>query len=570
MSTNHLAREAERSAAWRVALAGCLAAFTSTACIGSIGDSSEGSDGPNGNNPSGGGPIPGVETEGLEPEPAHLRRLLSRQYANSIADLLGDAAALVAEPPSDTALNGFDSIAAAQLALGDDAVQKYETSAMAVAAAAMGDQANIDGYLGCSPTGAADVDCHRSFVKTFGRLAFRRTLLSEEVEAYTTVAQAAATEYDDFYAGVEWAIAGLIQSPNFLYQVEVGDAIDGIDHARRLSSLEVATRLSFFLLDTTPSADLLDAAEAGDLDDKAGIAEVARGLMDGNDAARAALNSFYSEVFGLRDLGAMVKDTAVYSQFTPALAEAMKQETLALIEDLVWERDTDFRELLSADYTFVNAELAQFYGMSPPEGDGFVKVDLPAEQGRAGLLGQASFLSLFSHISLTSPTLRGKFVRERLLCQSIPAPPNDVDFELPSDEEAKTMKQKLQMHQENPSCAGCHVLMDGIGLSMEHFDGVGAFREMDNGETLDVTGEIEAGKFEGVAELGSLLAQQDQVAACFVRNFYRQATAHVETKGEAPAIEELVGNFDAGEYRVQDLLVALVASDAFRFVGVEQ
>jgi hypothetical protein len=569
VSTNHLARDAERSAAWRVALAGCLAAFTSTACIGSIGDNSEGSDGPNGN-PSGGGPIPGVETEGLEPVPAHLRRLLARQYANSIADLLGEDAALVAEPPHDTALNGFDSIAAAQLALGDDAVQKYESSAMAVAAAAMGDQANIDSYLGCSPTGATDVDCHRSFVKTFGRLAFRRTLLDEEVEAYTGVAQAAATEYGDFYAGVEWAIAGLIQSPNFLYQVEIGEPIEGIDHARRLSGLEVAARLSFFLLDTTPSADLLDAAEAGDLEDKAGIALVARGLLDGNEAARMALSSFYSEVFGLRDLDSEVKDPELFPQFTPSLVAAMKQETLALVDDLVWERNSDFRELLSADYTFVNAELAQLYGLEPPAGEGFVKVDLPAAQGRAGLLGQASFLALFSHISLTSPTLRGKFVRERILCESIPAPPDDVEFELPSDAEAKTMREKLEMHQTNPSCAGCHVLMDGIGLAMEHYDAVGVFRETDKGEALDVTGEIEAGEFEGVAELGSLLAKQDQVAACFVRNLYRQATAHVETKGEAPAIEELVGDFDAGEYRVQDLLVALVASDAFRFVGVEQ
>lgn len=568
MNLNHLARDGRRSGSWRIALAACLAAFAGTACIGNIGDT-DGNGGPN-TNPSGGGPIPGVETEGLEPEPAHLRRLLTRQYLNSVTDLLGEAAALAAELPYDTALNGFDSIAAAQLALGDDAVQKYESSAMAVAAAAMGDEAKIEGYLGCSPTGADDIDCHRSFVKNFGRLAFRRTLIDEEVEAYTKVAQLASTEYGDFYAGVEWAIAGLIQSPNFLYQVEVGEAIDGADHARRLSSLEVATRLSFFLLDTTPSAELLDAAESGKLDDKEGIAEVARELIDGSDRARAAVNNFYSEVFGLRELDSEVKDSELYPGFTPALVAAMKQETLALIDDLVWERNSDFREVLSADYTFVNAELAAFYGMEAPEGEGFVKVDLPAEQGRAGLLGQASVLSLFSHISLTSPTLRGKFVRERILCESIPAPPNDVDFELPSDEEAKTMREKLAMHQENPSCAGCHVLMDGIGLSMEHFDAVGAYREKDNGEDLDVSGEIEAGKFEGVAELGSLLAKQERVASCFVRNFYRQATAHVEQKGEAPAIEELVGKFDEGGYRVQDLLVALVASDAFRFVGVEQ
>ena len=176
--------------------------------------------------------------------------------------------------------------------------------------------------------------------------------------------------------------------------------------------------------------------------------------LSGNEAARMALSSFYSEVFGLRDLDAEVKDAELYPQFTPSLVAAMKQETLALVDDLVWERNSDFRELLSADYTFVNAELAQLYGLEPPAGEGFVKVDLPAAEGRAGLLGQASFLALFSHISLTSPTLRGKFVRERILCESIPAPPNDVEFELPSDAEAKTMREKLELHRRTRAAPG--------------------------------------------------------------------------------------------------------------------
>jgi hypothetical protein len=532
------------------------------ACIGNIGDRTDGKAGDDGD-------VPGIETKGLEPAPPKLRRLLGRQYINSVRDLLGDGAASAAEPPGDTAINGFDSIGAAQLALGDDAVQKYETSARGVAAAAMGDGAKLATLLGCEPSGPTDAACHESFVSRFGRLAWRRPLAAEETAPYVALAQAAATEYGDFYAGVEWAIAGLLQSPNFLYQVEVGELIEG-SIARKLDGYEVATRMSFFLLDTTPPEALLDAAEAGQLDDDDGVREMARELI-AQPAARAALASFYSEVFALRDLDTLTKDSTEFPQYTSTLALAMREETLHLIDDIVWERDTSFSELFSADYTFVNAELAALYGIDAPAGSEFTRVDLPVEQQRAGFLGHASFLSLFAHVATTSPTLRGKFVRERVLCQSIPAPPNDVEFDLPSDEEAKTMREKMAAHQENPSCAGCHVLMDGIGLSFENFDPIGVHRTTENDVDIDATGEIPGmGSFDGVKELSELLATQPEVAACVVRNLYRHATGHVETDGEKPALDLLVQAFAASDNRMQELLVELVASEGFRLVGVEQ
>ena len=538
-----------------------LAAAALAACIGDIGDRP-------GESSGGDGDIPGIETEGLVPASPRLRRLLTRQYVNSIRDLLGDDAALAADPPGDTALNGFDSIGAAQLALGDAAVQKYETSARGVAAAAMGDSAKLDELLGCTPTGPSDASCHGSFVENFGRLAWRRPLEAEEVSSYVSLAQAAASEYSDFYAGVEWAMAGLLQSPNFLYQVEVGVPIEG-STARKLDGYEVATRMSYFLVDSTPNEALLDAAASGQLDDAAGVLEAARDLLD-LPVAREALASFYSEVFALRDLPTLTKDSALFPQFTPSLAQAMREESLHLLEDIVWEREADFRELLSADYTFVNDELAALYDLDPPGGAELVRVDVPADQKRAGFLSHASFLSLFAHVATTSPTLRGKFVRERLLCQSIPAPPNNVVVDLPSDTEAKTMKEKLAAHQEEPSCAGCHVLMDGIGLSFENFDPIGAYRTTENGVTIDATGSISGmGEFDGVKELGELLSAQPDVMACFVKNLYRHATGHVETEGEQPALDLMVAAFDASDHRLKEVLVEIVASEAFRFVGGE-
>ena len=535
------------------------------ACTGTIGDPPEGG----GSDPAQQGPGSGTDPA-FAPPAASLRRLLARQYRNAVRDLLGDAAALAAAPPPDSSINGFDAIGAAQLSVKDASVKQYEASGRAVAAGALGDAARIDALLGCEPAGPDDAACQAQFIAHLGRLAWRRPLEQAEIDAYVGVAQLASNELGDFYAGVEYATATLLQSPNFLYQVEIGTPDPKNPALLRLTGSEVATRMSFFLLDTTPSAELLDAADAGELETPEGVRAAATKLLEKGEA-RAALGNFYAEVFKLRELDGLVKDAGVYPQYGPALAQAMREETLRLIEDVVWERDADFTEILDAPYAFVNAELGALYGVDAPDDGSFAKVALPAEQGRAGLFGQAGFLSVFAHATNTSPTRRGRFVRETILCQSIPAPPNNVVTELPPDTEAKTMREKLMQHQTDPSCAGCHVLMDDIGLGLENFDGVGAYRTLDNGEPIDPNSKIDGmGQFAGPAELGALLRQQPEVPACIVRNVFRGATGHVETDGEEMELEGLIQDFESSGYRVQSLLVELVASDAFRIVGVAQ
>jgi hypothetical protein len=246
----------------------------------------------------------------------------------------------------------------------------------------------------------------------------------------------------------------------------------------------------------------------------------------------------------------------------------MKEETLALINDVVWDRDADYRDVLDADYTFMNAELAAFYGADIPEGaEGFVKVPVPPDQKRGGFFGHAGFLALFSHTKTTSPTLRGKFVRERMLCQSIPAPPNNVVTEFPPEAEAKTAREKLAAHQKIASCAGCHIKMDNIGFGLENFDAIGAFRETENGAEIDAKSDLDGAPFDGAKELGTALREAPEVPLCIARNIFRHATGHVETPGEEQAVAELGDAFERSGYKLQDLLVELVASDAFRYVG---
>ncbi len=509
----------------------------------------------------------------FDPAPVRLRLLLARHYHNTIRDLLGEPAAAVADPPTDTAINGFEAIAAAQVALTDSAVDRYEKSARAVAAEAMKDTVRIAGLLGCQPTGPDDAACHRSFVANFGRLIWRRPLTSEELDRYTAVAQDGALQLNDFNAGVEAAIFTFLQSPYFLYQVEVGEPDPNDPEERGLTSIEMATRLSFFLLDTTPTAELLTIAENGGLGSADQVRAVAEVMVEA-PGARLALGNFYAEVLRLRSLESLAKDPTIYPQFSPALGAAMRQETLALIDDIAFTVDGDFRDILDAPYTFVNGPLAALYGLiaDPNQlGENWQRFDLPAETKRGGILGQGAFLAAYAHVSSTSPTLRGKFVRELLMCQGMPAPPPDVVTELPTGEAYKTMRERLAQHMTDPACSGCHTLMDPIGLGLENYDGVGVFRTIENGVVLDTSETIaELGEFDGARQLGALLRGSDQVTRCFVRNLFRHATGHLELWSESPALADIDAAFADTGFRMKDLLVELTASQAFLRVGTPE
>jgi hypothetical protein len=494
-----------------------------------------------------------------------LRRLLAKQYTNSIHALLGPGAAARATPPPDIASQGFESIGAAELSLADGALAQYELSAGAIATQVVSDVSQLPALLGCTPTGPTDRACFETFVRSFGRRAFRRPLTEDEVTRYVELAAVTAGRYDNAFAGVSYAISAFLQSPHFLYQVEVGVA-DGPSR-RRLTGFEIASRMSFFLLDTTPDDALLDAAETG-LVTRESIREQALALVE-REEARGALDNFYEERFKLRDLTSMTKDPALYPLYNVALAEAMRTESLMLLRDVVWDRDADVRELLDADYAFVNRELAMVYGTQPvASATAFEKRTLT--NGRHGLLGQAAFLARQAHPNSTSPTRRGRFVSERLLCIDIPPPPPEIVTELPPPlpDMPMTMRQRLAQHANFEQCASCHKRMDGIGLALENFDGIGTFRTLDEGLPIDASGEIfEVGTFQGLAGLTALAREMPELPHCLVRSLYRHGTGHVEVEGDERSLEEVDAAFETSQYRLKTVLVEIVASDAFRFVA---
>ncbi len=504
----------------------------------------------------------GAVPDGYDPSPVALRRLVGSQYEASVRLLLGDAAAEAANPPADPALNGFTAVGAAQLALGSAEVDRYEASARDIAAAAISDGAHL-GYLDCLPSAPTDDACMREFVQRFGRLAFRRSLEADELDRYTAVGLTTAGDFDDFYAGVESTLAALLQSPLFLYQVETGET--SADGQRRLRGTELATRVSFFLTGTTPDAALLDAAEAGGLDDSDGLRESAFALLE-RDEARGALGTFSDELFKLHELDGLPKDAVAFPTYDSELAEAMHEETRLFIEHVAFEGG-DFSEIFDADYTFVNDVLAAHYGIPGEFGEAFVQVTLPPEQKRGGILGHASVLSVLAHVSSSSPTHRGKFVRETLLCTTIPAPPPGVSTDLPVGDGTETLRERLEIHMTDNSCAGCHVLMDPIGFALESYDGVGAYRTLDNNKPIDDSSAIDGVPVAGAAQVGAALRANESAHACLIRNLYRHGTGHIENDSERDALETVTTAYIDSGYDLHTALVEIVGSPAFRVVG---
>lgn len=507
------------------------------------------------------------------PAPAGLRRLTVPQYMNAVRDLFGDAvmASLDPEVVAVLPLSGFASIGASLLSLSRPAVEHFETVALDLGKKALANQAERAAFVGCAPAGVTDDNCTRSFLKKFGRRAWRRTLTDDEVAPYVAAVNTIQKGTNDFHRGLEYGIAGILQSPNFLYRVELGSA-DPMKPSRVIfSDFELATRLSFFLWNTTPDDQLLDAAEMQQLTKGTGFATHSKRLLE-SPRTVAAMQEFFSEYYRLSELDRLPADVALYPLKTATIGASMREETIRFLTDIALTRNADYRDIFDSRSTFVNADLAKIYGLPAPASP-FAAVTLPEAGLRRGYLGQGSFLALNAHTNVTSATLRGKFIMEMLLCQDIPPPPDNIP-PLPEDNTAtgpRTMRQKLEVHRANEPCKTCHAAMDPMGLAFENFDAIGAFRTMDAGQTIDASGEIEvAGKkvpFAGPRELAAALRGSPDVAACVAKNLYRYALGHVDTPGEAPAIDVLSKGFTDGGFKFRGLMDGVVKSSGFVYAA---
>jgi hypothetical protein len=509
----------------------------------------------------------------FSPAPSTLRRLTVTQYKNSVHDLLGASATVPPDLEPDTALDGFASIGAARVPLSATATEQFETVALALAHQALSNTATRGALVGCTPAGTTDDACARAFVTRFGRRAWRRDLAPDEITRYATIATSASSMLKDFWGGLEYGLAGLLESPHFLYREELG-APDPADATRRLfTGYELASRLSYLIVNSTPDDALLDAAKAGTLSTVAGLGAAAQRLL-GSPVAHDAMGNFFTELYQLDDLDSLPQSSQFFPQVSATLGASMRGETLQVLDDLVFGGDQDYRGFFDTTTTFVNAELAKVYGLTGVTGTAYTKVTLPATGARAGFLGQGSFLARSSHADSGSPTRRGKFIREVLLCTAVPSAPPDVNTTFPVDAPGaakRTTRQKLEQHRTaGASCATCHSVMDPIGLGLENFDGIGAYRTMEAGQPIDASGSLDGVAFTDARGLSAALKNNKDLGSCLARGLLRYTVAHIETAGEQPVVDALAQQFATDGYKFRSLVYSVVASASFRYAGIPQ
>ena len=504
------------------------------------------------------------------PSAGAYRRLTASAFRNSLRDLLQGPVTIGGIEPDSWSVGGLASVSAATVSISAAGVEQYQTAIDAATSQAFADATRRSKLLGCTAKSTTDTACFQSFVTRFGRLAWRQPLTSAQVTRYTDLIANVAATLGDVNEGMRAGMQGLLLSPNFLYRLERGAPPAAAGNGFwQYTSGEVAARLSYFLTNSTPDATLLDLADSKGLDTKEAILAQADRLL-GTAAGRESVGNFASELYQLQIIASRAKDPK-FTEYTPALQTAMTQEIPAMFQAIVFDRNASALELLTTRNTFATKELAGLYGL-PTTGLSSTSVSavaLPADGLRAGLLTTAGFLSLYANQEEGSPTQRGKFIRETILCQTIPLPPPDVSTVLPDPPAGViyTKRQRLSMHESQPSCAGCHRLMDPLGLPLENFDAIGKYRSTDQGQPIDASGDLDGSKFNGPVELGQVLAARPEVADCLVRNMYRYGTGHVDAASERPVLDALKSTFRTGGYHVRDLMRDIVASDGFRFVA---
>jgi len=538
----------------------CLAAVALLGCTGQIGEppSATAIGGPGSPRAW---PTPDPEAGACESvSPTRVWRLSHAQYDRTIADLLGDTSEPARGFEPQASGTGFRNGSDVGF-VSETLAEQYMHASEAIAERAV---ASLDTLLPCTPADPGDRGCVRDLISAFGRRAFRKPITTEQIEMYLGLYDEGARTSAEL--GVQIVLEAMLQSPHFLYRFELGDE-RATAPVVPLTAHEVASELSYLLWDTMPDQTLLAKADDGSLYDPAELAaQLDRMLAD--PRAEHAEWSFFEQYFRLDRLPTLDKDPDLFPTWNDAVAASLVSEAQSMVHYLTRERaDGTLEELLTADYTFVDETLADFYGISGVSGSEMQRVTLdPAEH--AGLLTSAGVLAPLGSQQSSSPTQRGLFVRIEMLCGAVPDPPANVADTLEPPGEVRTTRDRYEAHVVNESCSACHQYMDPIGFGLESYDATGRFRTTENGQPIDASGEIIGtseidGTFDGARELVERLASSTAVRDCVALHFFRYALGRLEQSGDDCAIARIRERFATSGTRLDELLRALLESNSF-------
>ncbi len=492
-----------------------------------------------------------------------MRRLTEAEYRRAIADVFGPDIKIQGRFEPAVRREGLIAIGSAQASISSSGMEQYYSMASGISAQILG----ADGrkkYLTCQPVSAqkADDACAGKFIAQYGRMLYRRPLETGELKALVNRAHKAATDSRSFQVGLEETLTSMLTSPHFLFRIERSENAQG---APILDGYSRASRLSFLFWDASPDNELLQAAEKGELSTQAGLAKQVDRLAS-SPRLSDGLSAFFDDMLQMDLFRTQTKDPARFPKYSQVLVEDSRQQTLRTLLDLLVTKNGDYRDIFTTRDTFLTRNLAMVYNVPYTSNAGWSPYTFKETSGRAGVLTQVSFLSLFSHPAQSSPTKRGVALNEIFLCQAIPTPPADVDFTAVNGsgpDRKPTARARLEMHRNNPSCSACHSLMDPPGLMLEKFDALGQSRENEDGFPIDVKSVIAGHAVEGATGLGQMMHDDPAAPACLVRNLFSTGAGRAPVADDYKIVSTLTKAFADGGYRVPAFLRTAAKSDSF-------
>ena len=500
-----------------------------------------------------------------------IHRLNRAEYDNTVRDLLGTSLRPSADFPDDDVAHGFDNIADV-LTLSPVHIELYATAARRVIADALRAESDSrDELMVCEPVGAeslAEVEnCLAEVVSEFLPRAWRRPVTDVEIERLVGFGASVIEAGDSFDVAVSLVMEAALASPNFVFRVEQHPELSAEEVAAGdvpwLDDYALASRLSYFLWSSMPDEELFALAAEGRLQDAAEIERQVRRMLE-DPKSDALVENFAGQWLYLRNIDRAAPDVWSYPEFNDELRASMREEMELFFATFISE-DRSMLELLTADDSFVDPVLAAHYGLDEFDGEGFERVYFSGVP-RGGLLGQAGILMALSYPTRTSPVRRGKFILGQLLCQEPPPPPPGVEG-LPETEDVEglSLREQMERHRTDPTCASCHATMDPLGFGLENYDGVGQWRDSYGDEPVDAVGLLPDGRqFDGGQDLAALIADDPAFPRCISQTLFMYANGRPIELADRAAVLSVGESFEESGYRFADLAVAIATSIPFR------
>jgi hypothetical protein len=494
---------------------------------------------------------------------APLRRLTRFEYNNTVRDLAKVSDAPADKFPPEDAGSGFGTDAKTQ-SVSDILAEKYISTARKIAASLTLPERIADlSSCASAPDTANEAACVRSVLDGFVPLAYRRPLQAGEADDLVQLFQTVRSAGQSFPSSLAAALEAVLQAPEFLYRPELGAAVEGRADVMRPTGPEMATRLSYLLLGSMPDPALRLAAANGELATAEGVKTQAVRLL-GEKGARHVVRFFFDNLLPIASLGALVREE--HPAFTQDLGRMMREETQTFLENEVFNGGT-WPNALRAPYTYLNQDLAAFYGIAGVTGAEFRKVSLDGVR-RAGLLTQGGVAAGPIHSNDTNPVVRGAFVLKKLLCITIGSPPDSLGpIVKPDPALGGTARDRFSEHSKRDECRSCHLILDPIGFALENFNAIGQWQDHENNLPINVTVDSpQLGAFSGAVEMGKKLADSPDAHACFATNWANFAYARGSDEQDACTMTKLQERFSATGYNIKELLLELTQTDTFLYL----